>query len=178
MRILLWAGIFAGCAPGQLQAWGERDTLQSAWVHQTAETLHGLLLSNRRLPCVLNEHTDPTESLLEAQSVGHTYTQEGSRLIWVPLNSSPEALQNNPSIEALYFEVLESELIWKDQLTAAYRATGTRDERFAGSLVLQLQGDKWKGDLSLDQRRLHANFRAQSCEAPELFQILGLLGID
>jgi hypothetical protein len=178
VRILLWAGILGGCAPGQIQAWGEKDALQSAWVHPTAQTLHGLLLSNRHLPCALNNHTDPSESLLEAQSLAHIYTQEGSRLIWVPLNKSLEALQNNPSIEALYFEVLESEVIWTDQLTAAYRATDTRDERFAGSLVLQLQGDKWKGDLSLDQGRLHANFRAQSCEAPELFQILGLLGID
>jgi len=111
MRRLFFTGLLTACAPGDLNAWGENTTLQSAWVHSVGQDLNGLLLSTIRLPCLLGENTDPSEALLESQSLEHVYTQEGSQLIWVPLEGSLQELEKDPSVQALYFEVIESETL-------------------------------------------------------------------
>jgi hypothetical protein len=178
MRCFLCAGLVVACAPGELNAWGENTVLQSAWIHSVGQDLNGLLLSTIRLPCRLGENTDPSEALLESQSLEHVYTQEGSQLIWIPLEKSPHELEKDPSVQALYFEVIESETLWTDQLLAAYRASESRFEQLNGELLLSKKNETWSGSLSLSQNALQAEFRAESCERPELFQILGLLGIN
>jgi hypothetical protein len=178
MRRLFFTGLLTACAPGDLNAWGENTTLQSAWVHSVGQDLNGLLLSTIRLPCLLGENTDPSEALLESQSLEHVYTQEGSQLIWVPLEGSLQELEKDPSVQALYFEVIESETLWTDQLLAAYRATESRSEQLSGELLLSKENETWSGSLSLNQNALHADFRAETCESPELFQILGLLELN
>jgi hypothetical protein len=174
------AFLLIGCAPGQLEAGGETESLQTAWVLQgEMENPTGLLLTNNRLPCALNQNTDPTEALLENQTLEHVYTKEGSRLIWVPLFKEAITGEAPHPVTALYFEVIEAETLWTDQFLAGFKPTETRLETFDGSLILsQEKQDQWTGSLELDEGRILAEFHANTCALPELFGILGLLGVD
>jgi len=170
--------LLIACGPGHLEAWGEKEALRSAWVFQEDAKAKGLLLSTSHLPCSLDHETDPTTALLETQALSHVLTREGSRLLWLPLGEAEiEAGVKHP-VEALYFEVIESELLWTDRLTSAYRATETREEMLQGEFLLEGRTESaWSGSISLDDGALSAIFRAESCSFEDVFLILGLDGV-
>ena len=174
------AFLLMGCAPGYLETGGETESLQTVWVLQEkTENPTGLLLSNNRLPCNLNQGSDPTEVLLETQAIEHVYTKEGSRLIWVPLFKEAITSEASLPVTALYFEVIESEAIWTDQFLAGFKPTETRSETIDGNLILsQEKQGQWTGTLTLDKGSILAEFHARTCSVPDLFGILGLLGVD
>lgn len=174
------AFLLVGCAPGYLETGGETESLQTVWVLQEkTENPTGLLLSNNRLPCTLNQSSDPTEVLLETQAIEHAYTKEGSRLIWVPLFKEAVPSEASLPVTAFYFEVIESEVIWTDQFLAGFKPTETRSETIDGNLILsQEKQDQWTGSLTLNKGSILAEFHADTCVLPDLFGILGLLGVD
>jgi hypothetical protein len=168
--------LLVACGPGQLDAWGESELLRSAWVLQEENTeAMGLLLSTSEVPCALNQNTEPSGAILETQSLVHVFTREGSRLIWVPLGELTIREKEPHSVSARYFEVVESELLWTNRLTAAYRPTEIREEIFQGELTLD---SLWTGMLALDAGGLSARFRAEICTESDLFLILGLLEVE
>jgi len=74
---------------------------------------------------------------------------------------------------------LESERMWTDGLIANYRPTDTLEFQSWGRLNLQDHSESyWKGSLTADAPSLRVDFKAKTCSTEEVFQILGLLGLN
>jgi len=172
--------LLIACTTGELRFEGEDIQLRSGWVFQDPDTEQtGILLSNNHLPCELSGEDDPTEVVLDTQSLNHAYTREGSVLFWVELHRQEIATQSSLDVSAYFHQVQESELMWEKGLTAAYRATETTTHTLEGELFLEdIHKDRWKGRIKLGSDAITGDFRAPLCNSKDLSQILGLYGIN
>ena len=175
----MWAFfLLIGCGPGSLSLNEEDRVMRSAWALDTeSNSQTGLLFSTSRIPCESTPTDDPTQALLNTQDLSHARSREGSLLIWVPLENDRS---NGPLDVAITgYEVLESERMWTDGLIANYRPTDTFEFETFGTLTLQDQSESyWKGTLKAEAPALRVDFKAKICSTEEVFQILGLLGLN
>ena len=170
--------LLTACGPGSLQFDNEARVLRSAWaVEDTSAGKPILLLSTSTIPCHSEASEDPTEVLLETQEISHARSREGSLLLWATLDRS---LQPGIQEVTLYgFEVTEAERMWTDGLIANYRPIETLDYVTAAAIDLRSVSEtRWSGGITAEEPALKASFRAEVCESEEVFQILGLIGIE
>ncbi|MEC7242583.1 MAG: hypothetical protein VXW32_15220 [Myxococcota bacterium] len=176
--MILTIYLLTGCGPGTLEFDNEIRELRSAWVLKKRDAEeHVLLLSTSHLPCTVDTPKSPTEVLLETQEISHARSREGSLLLWTRLTSP--MTDGTHSVTLSGYQVLEAERMWTDGLIANYRPTETEEYLIQADLTLRSTSDiRWTGQLLAAKPAVEATFRADVCESEEVFQILGLIGID
>ena len=175
---MIWLLAMA-CNPGALHLDGETFELASAWFFSLSdESGPSILLSTSHLPCDLNSPPNPTQALMDSQSMQHATTREGSRLLWIEMPAKPE--EGSHASNALLYEVHESERLWQDGLLAAYRATESTLREFSGTLdIHRTEQDRLKATLSSPTSpSLSVLFSAKYCPFDETLQILGTNGVE
>ena len=170
--------LLTACGPGSLEFNDEIRNLRSAWALEAASGgERGLLLSTSSLPCTTTPPDDPTQVLLETQEISHARSREGSLILWVQLADPPATGERNVTLSG--YEVIEAERMWTDGLIANYRPTETMDYLTEATLELtSISKSRWTGHLRAEDPSLRADFQADICQSEEVFQILGLIGID
>ena len=170
--------LLGACGPGSLEFQGAERLLRSAWILEESSSGEALLLlSNNALPCRLSQTDDPTEILLETQEISHARSRERSLLLWATLD--PESAPGHQVVSLHGYEVTEAERMWTDGLIANYRPIETVDYLTAAELQIDSRSNShWTGSLTALDPMVEAHFRADLCQSEEVFQILGLIGID
>ena len=118
-----------------------------------------------------------TEVLLETQEISHAQSREGSLLLWTRVTDPLTVGTQKVSLSG--YQVIEAERMWTDGLIANYRPTETAEYLTEAELTLHsISETHWKGELHAESPKVVASFQADVCESKEVFQILGLIGIN
>ena len=111
------------------------------------------------------------------QEISHARSREDSLLLWARI-ASPLAV-GTQTVSLSGYEVIEAERMWTDGLIANYRPTETAEYLTEAELTLHsISETHWKGELEANSPHVAASFQADVCESEEVFQILGLIGVD